>query len=160
MPAGRRSGVVSLVVGGVRADGFEVRDEDVARNAQIVFVDGRRRDFAVLEPEPEPASLLDLRAAVNAMRRGPGRRPPSRCRPAARHGPPGRRDSEDSVQHRWPPWRNGSGYGADRRRARSAASCPAARPRPAGSSCSRSWSSSTVSRASVAVSRARRGSSE
>ncbi|MFH9959656.1 Tn3 family transposase [Streptomyces roseolus] len=35
-------------------------------NAQIVFDDGRLH-FAVLEPESEPASLLDLRAAVNAM---------------------------------------------------------------------------------------------
>lgn len=35
-------------------------------NAQIVFDDGRLH-FAALEPEPEPASLLDLRAAVNAM---------------------------------------------------------------------------------------------
>lgn len=59
MPSGLRSGAGSLV-DGVRADRFEVRDEDVARNAQIVFVDDRRGDFAVLEPEPEPASLLDL----------------------------------------------------------------------------------------------------
>ncbi|AGI86439.1 MULTISPECIES: Tn3 family transposase [Streptomyces] len=38
----------------------------VPDNAQIVFDDGRLH-FAALEPEPEPASLLDLRAAVNAM---------------------------------------------------------------------------------------------
>lgn len=36
-------------------------------NAQIVFDDDGRLHFAALEPEPEPASLLDLRAAVNAM---------------------------------------------------------------------------------------------
>jgi hypothetical protein len=36
-------------------------------NAQIVFDDDGRLRFAALEPEPEPASLLDLRAAVNAM---------------------------------------------------------------------------------------------
>ncbi|GGV00538.1 transposase [Streptomyces albospinus] len=36
-------------------------------NAQIVFDDGGRLHFAALEPEPEPASLLELRAAVNAM---------------------------------------------------------------------------------------------
>ncbi|EHM25672.1 hypothetical protein OG771_39400 [Streptomyces anulatus] len=36
-------------------------------NAQIVFDDESRLHFAALEPEPEPASLLDLRAAVNAM---------------------------------------------------------------------------------------------
>ncbi|MFI5774981.1 Tn3 family transposase [Streptomyces sp. NPDC051658] len=36
-------------------------------NAQISFDDGGRLHFAALEPEPEPASLLDLRAAVNAM---------------------------------------------------------------------------------------------
>nr|WP_234439654.1 MULTISPECIES: Tn3 family transposase [Streptomyces] len=34
-------------------------------NTQIAFDDGRLH-FAALEPEPEPASLLDLRAAVNA----------------------------------------------------------------------------------------------
>ena len=38
----------------------------VPDNAQIVFDDGRMH-FAALEPEPEPASLLELRAAVNAM---------------------------------------------------------------------------------------------
>ncbi|MEU1216374.1 Tn3 family transposase [Streptomyces sp. NPDC005790] len=36
-------------------------------NAQISFDDDGRLHFAALEPEPEPASLLDLRAAVNAM---------------------------------------------------------------------------------------------
>ncbi|MEU0186281.1 Tn3 family transposase [Streptomyces sp. NPDC006207] len=36
-------------------------------SAQIVFDDDGRLHFAALEPEPEPASLLDLRAAVNAM---------------------------------------------------------------------------------------------
>ncbi|MFD7623526.1 Tn3 family transposase [Streptomyces sp. NPDC059802] len=36
-------------------------------NAQIVFDDDGRLHFAALESEPEPASLLDLRAAVNAM---------------------------------------------------------------------------------------------
>jgi hypothetical protein len=36
-------------------------------NAQIVFDGDGRLHFAALEPEPEPASLLDLRAAVNAM---------------------------------------------------------------------------------------------
>nr|WP_202528199.1 Tn3 family transposase [Streptomyces sp. SID5770] len=36
-------------------------------NAQIVFDDDGWLHFAALEPEPEPASLLDLRAAVNAM---------------------------------------------------------------------------------------------
>ncbi|MFF3159499.1 Tn3 family transposase [Streptomyces sp. NPDC057910] len=36
-------------------------------NSQIVFDDDGRLHFAALEPEPEPASLLDLRAAVNAM---------------------------------------------------------------------------------------------
>ncbi|MFE1029715.1 Tn3 family transposase [Streptomyces sp. NPDC058818] len=36
-------------------------------NAQIAFDDDGRLHFAALEPEPEPASLLDLRAAVNAM---------------------------------------------------------------------------------------------
>ncbi|MEV5745464.1 Tn3 family transposase [Microbispora rosea] len=35
-------------------------------NARIVFDDDGRLRFAALEPEPEPASLLDLRAAVNA----------------------------------------------------------------------------------------------
>ncbi len=39
----------------------------VPDNAQIVFDDDGRLHFAALEPEPEPASLLDLRAAVNAM---------------------------------------------------------------------------------------------
>ncbi|AGP60195.1 hypothetical protein M271_44135 [Streptomyces rapamycinicus NRRL 5491] len=44
--------------------------EVVARvpdNAQIVFDDHGRLHFAVPEPEPEPASLLEWRAAVNAM---------------------------------------------------------------------------------------------
>ena len=36
-------------------------------NTQIVFDDAGRLHFAALEPEPEPASLLELRAAVNAM---------------------------------------------------------------------------------------------
>ncbi|MDH6626993.1 hypothetical protein M2271_004816 [Streptomyces sp. LBL] len=36
-------------------------------NAQISFDDDGRLHFAALAPEPEPASLLDLRAAVNAM---------------------------------------------------------------------------------------------
>ncbi|OWA24312.1 Tn3 family transposase [Streptomyces sp. CS057] len=36
-------------------------------NAQVAFDDDGRLHFAALEPEPEPASLLDLRAAVNAM---------------------------------------------------------------------------------------------
>lgn len=35
--------------------------------AQITFDDGGRLHFAALEPESEPASLLDLRVAVNAM---------------------------------------------------------------------------------------------
>ncbi len=39
----------------------------VPDNAQIVFDDDGRLHFAALEPEPEPASLLNLRAAVNAM---------------------------------------------------------------------------------------------
>lgn len=39
----------------------------VPDNAQIVFDDDGRLHFAALEPEPEPASLLELRAAVNAM---------------------------------------------------------------------------------------------
>ncbi|WP_369044026.1 Tn3 family transposase [Streptomyces sp. Midd1] len=38
-----------------------------ADNAQIAFDDDGRLHFAALEPEPEPASLLDLRAAVNAL---------------------------------------------------------------------------------------------
>ncbi|TMU93359.1 hypothetical protein [Streptomyces sp. DASNCL29] len=44
--------------------------EVVARvpdNAQIAFDDDGRLHFALPEPEPEPASLLELRAAVNAM---------------------------------------------------------------------------------------------
>lgn len=36
-------------------------------NSQIVFDDDGRLHFAALEPEPEPASLLDLRKAVEAM---------------------------------------------------------------------------------------------
>ncbi|NEA59636.1 Tn3 family transposase [Streptomyces sp. SID13666] len=36
-------------------------------NAQITFDDDGRLHFAALEPELEPASLVDLRAAVNAM---------------------------------------------------------------------------------------------
>lgn len=36
-------------------------------NARIAFDDDGRLHFAALEPEPEPASLLDLRTAVNAM---------------------------------------------------------------------------------------------
>ncbi|MFF8653793.1 Tn3 family transposase [Streptomyces huasconensis] len=39
----------------------------VPDNAQIVFDDNGRLHFAALEPESEPASLLELRAAVNAM---------------------------------------------------------------------------------------------
>nr|BBG20802.1 transposase [Streptomyces fradiae]BBG20806.1 transposase [Streptomyces fradiae] len=39
----------------------------VPDSAQIVFDDDGRLHFAALEPEPEPASLLELRAAVNAM---------------------------------------------------------------------------------------------
>lgn len=39
----------------------------VPDNAQIVFDDDGHLHFAALEPEPEPASLLELRAAVNAM---------------------------------------------------------------------------------------------
>lgn len=39
----------------------------VPDNAQIAFDDDGRLHFAALEPEPEPASLLELRAAVNAM---------------------------------------------------------------------------------------------
>ncbi|WP_331723218.1 Tn3 family transposase (plasmid) [Streptomyces sp. NBC_00111] len=39
----------------------------VPDNAQIVFDDDGRLHFAALEPEPEPVSLLELRAAVNAM---------------------------------------------------------------------------------------------
>nr|WP_240450426.1 hypothetical protein [Streptomyces sp. 11-1-2] len=38
----------------------------VPANSQIVFDDGRLH-FAALEPEPEPASLRDLREAVEAM---------------------------------------------------------------------------------------------
>jgi hypothetical protein len=38
----------------------------VPANSQIVFDDGRLH-FAALQPEPEPASLLDLRKAVEAM---------------------------------------------------------------------------------------------
>ncbi|WP_432167823.1 Tn3 family transposase, partial [Streptomyces sp. bgisy031] len=41
--------------------------ERVPANSQIVFEDDGRLHFAALEPEPEPASLLELRAAVNAM---------------------------------------------------------------------------------------------
>ncbi|EFL27722.1 transposase for transposon [Streptomyces himastatinicus ATCC 53653] len=36
-------------------------------NAQIAFDDDGRLHFAVPEPEPEPASLPELRAAVNTM---------------------------------------------------------------------------------------------
>ncbi|MFC9856319.1 MULTISPECIES: Tn3 family transposase [unclassified Streptomyces] len=39
----------------------------VPANAQIVFDGDGRLHFAALEPEPEPASLLELRAAVNVM---------------------------------------------------------------------------------------------
>jgi TnpA family transposase len=39
----------------------------VPANSQIVFDDNGRPHFAALEPEPEPASLLELQAAVNAM---------------------------------------------------------------------------------------------
>jgi TnpA family transposase len=39
----------------------------VPANSQIVFDDDGRLHFAALEPEPEPASLLDLRKAVEAM---------------------------------------------------------------------------------------------
>ncbi|MEV6332663.1 Tn3 family transposase [Streptomyces sp. NPDC051909] len=39
----------------------------VPANAQIVFDDDGRLHFAALEPEPEPASLLELRAQVNSM---------------------------------------------------------------------------------------------
>ncbi|GEB48648.1 MULTISPECIES: Tn3 family transposase [Streptomyces] len=39
----------------------------VPENSQVVFDDDGRLHFAALEPEPEPASLLDLRAAVGAM---------------------------------------------------------------------------------------------
>ncbi|WSU70175.1 hypothetical protein OG596_34675 [Streptomyces sp. NBC_01102] len=35
--------------------------------SQIVFDDDGRLHFAALEPEPEPASLLDLQKAVEAM---------------------------------------------------------------------------------------------
>ncbi|GAA3312226.1 hypothetical protein GCM10020295_83550 [Streptomyces cinereospinus] len=38
----------------------------VPANSQIIFDDGRLH-FAALQPEPEPASLLDLRKAVEAM---------------------------------------------------------------------------------------------
>lgn len=55
----------------VRAVLLDNTDREVAGrlpdNAQIVLGDDGRLNFAVLEPEPEPASLLDLRAAVNAM---------------------------------------------------------------------------------------------
>ncbi|MGW1997778.1 Tn3 family transposase [Embleya sp. NPDC001921] len=44
----------------------EVADR-VPANAQITFDDTGRLHFAALEPEPEPVSLLNLRAAVNAM---------------------------------------------------------------------------------------------
>lgn len=39
----------------------------VPENSQIVFDDDGRLHFAALEPEPEPASLRDLREAVEAM---------------------------------------------------------------------------------------------
>ncbi|MEV6403992.1 Tn3 family transposase [Streptomyces bobili] len=39
----------------------------VPANSQIVFDDDGRLHFAALQPEPEPASLLDLRKAVEAM---------------------------------------------------------------------------------------------
>ncbi|MDT0544905.1 Tn3 family transposase [Streptomyces lonegramiae] len=39
----------------------------VPANSQIVFDDDGRLHFAALEPEPEPASLTDLRKAVEAM---------------------------------------------------------------------------------------------
>ncbi|MCX4882258.1 Tn3 family transposase [Streptomyces sp. NBC_00847] len=39
----------------------------VPANSQIVFDDDGRLHFAALEPEPEPASLRDLREAVEAM---------------------------------------------------------------------------------------------
>jgi len=41
--------------------------ERLPDNTQISFDDDGRLRFAALEPEPEPASLLELRAAVNAM---------------------------------------------------------------------------------------------
>ncbi|WP_331736650.1 Tn3 family transposase (plasmid) [Streptomyces canus] len=39
----------------------------VPANSQIVFDDDGRLHFAALQPEPEPASLIDLRKAVEAM---------------------------------------------------------------------------------------------
>lgn len=39
----------------------------VPENSQIVFDDDGRLHFAALEPEPEPASLRDLREAVEAI---------------------------------------------------------------------------------------------
>ncbi|GAA2332016.1 hypothetical protein GCM10010246_14160 [Streptomyces cuspidosporus] len=39
----------------------------VPANSQIVFDDGGRLHYAALEPEPEPASLRELRKAVEAM---------------------------------------------------------------------------------------------
>jgi hypothetical protein len=39
----------------------------VPANSQIVFDDDGRPHFAVLKPEPEPASLLDPRKAVETM---------------------------------------------------------------------------------------------
>lgn len=40
----------------------------VPANSRIVFDDDGRLHFAALEPEPEPASLRQLREAVEAMR--------------------------------------------------------------------------------------------
>ncbi|WP_329613276.1 Tn3 family transposase [Streptomyces brevispora] len=59
---GHLAGRAALLDGTYREVAGRVPD-----NAQIVFGDDGRLHFASLEPEPEPASLLDLRAAVNAM---------------------------------------------------------------------------------------------
>ncbi|MCX5174591.1 hypothetical protein OG313_03455 [Streptomyces virginiae] len=63
-----RAGSGALLVGTYREVAADCR-------TQIVFDNDGRLHFAALEPEPEPASLLDLLAAVNAMLppRGPVR---------------------------------------------------------------------------------------
>lgn len=55
-----RAGSGALLVGTYREVAADCR-------TQIVFDNDGRLHFAALEPEPEPASLLDLLAAVNAM---------------------------------------------------------------------------------------------
>ncbi|WTX00847.1 Tn3 family transposase (plasmid) [Streptomycetaceae bacterium NBC_01309] len=61
-PGGHLAARAALLDGTYR----EVADR-LPANTQITFDDAGRLHFAALEPEPEPASLLDLRAAVNAM---------------------------------------------------------------------------------------------